>query len=125
MHLSVFRDLWKLIFNKETDLRKKRILYSCDVRIEKSVPWDYSLSSLGKPRDAKRRSSGQIFLSYPQTIDGFLYSCTPGWSFYWFYPCERNFPYPNQPMEKVKIVHLHAIMLCRISTYKGTSGRFS
>ena len=30
--------------------------------------------SLGKPRDAKRRSSGRIFLSYPHTHDRFLYS---------------------------------------------------
>ena len=42
--------------------------------IEKSVPRDHRLSSLGKPRDAKRRSSGGIFLSYPHTHDGFLYS---------------------------------------------------
>ena len=32
--------------------------------IEKSVPRDHRLSSLGKPRDAKRRSSERIFLSY-------------------------------------------------------------
>ena len=31
---------------------------------EKSVPRDHRLSSLGKPRDAKRRSSGRIFLSH-------------------------------------------------------------
>ena len=31
------------------------------------------MSSLGKPRDAKRQSSGQIFLSYPHTHDRFLY----------------------------------------------------
>ena len=29
---------------------------------------------LGKPRDAKRWSSRQIFLSYPHTHDRFLYS---------------------------------------------------
>ena len=34
------------------------------------------MSSLSKPRDAKRRSSGQIFLSYPHTHDKFLYSNT-------------------------------------------------
>ena len=39
--------------------------------IEKSDPWDHRLSSLGKPRDAQRSSSGQIFLSYPHTHDGF------------------------------------------------------
>ena len=34
---------------------------------------DHRLSSLGKPRDAKRRSSGRIFLSYPHAHDRFLY----------------------------------------------------
>ena len=32
--------------------------------IEKSVPCDHRLSLLGKPRDAKRRSSGRIFQPY-------------------------------------------------------------
>ena len=32
-------------------------------------------SSLGKPRDTKRRSSGQILLSHPHTHDGVLYHC--------------------------------------------------
>ena len=49
------------------------IHYSCEGRIEKSVPWDHRLSSLGEPRGAKRRSSGQIFLFYPYTHDRFLY----------------------------------------------------
>ena len=31
------------------------------------------MTSLGKPRDAKRRSSGRIFLSNPHTHDSFLY----------------------------------------------------
>ena len=31
------------------------------------------MSSLGEPRDAKRRSSGRIFLSYPHTHYIFLY----------------------------------------------------
>ena len=31
------------------------------------------MSSHGKPRDAKRRSSVRIFLSYPHTHDRFLY----------------------------------------------------
>ena len=43
------------------------------VRVEKSVPRDHRMSSLGKPRDAKQRSSGQIFLSYPHSHDRFLY----------------------------------------------------
>ena len=46
----------------------------CEGRIEKSVPRDHRLSSLGKPCDAKRRSSGRIFLSYPHTHDRFLYA---------------------------------------------------
>ena len=37
--------------------------YSCKGRIEKSIPQDHRLSSLGKPRDAKWRFSGRIFLS--------------------------------------------------------------
>ena len=31
----------------------KRIQYLCEGRIEKSVPRDHRMSSLGKPRDAK------------------------------------------------------------------------
>ena len=34
----------------------------------------YLCEFVGKPRDAKRRSSGLIFLSYPHTHDRFLYS---------------------------------------------------
>ena len=51
----------------------KRIHYSCEGRIEKAVPGDHRLSSLGKPCDTKWRSSGQIFLYNPHTHDGFLY----------------------------------------------------
>ena len=42
------------------------------VSMEISVPRDHHLSSLGKPRDAKRWSSGRIFLSDPHTHDDFL-----------------------------------------------------
>ena len=42
-------------------------------RIENSVPRHHRLSSLGKVSDAKRQSSGRIFLSYPQIHDTFLY----------------------------------------------------
>ena len=48
-------------------LSKRRIHYSCEGRIEKSVPQDHSLSSLGRPCDAKRGSSGQISPSYPHS----------------------------------------------------------
>ena len=57
---------------------KKIFHYSCEGRIEKSVPRDHRLSSLGKPHDAKRRSSGWIVLSYPHTHDRFLYYDTHG-----------------------------------------------
>ena len=40
--------------------------------IEESVPQDHHLSSLCKLPDAKRSSSGQIFLYYPHTHDRFL-----------------------------------------------------
>ena len=39
------------------------------------------MSSLGKPCDAKRRSSGRIFVSNPLTHDRFLYS---------YYPLQRR-----------------------------------
>ena len=38
----------------------------------KNHPRDPRLSSLGKPREIKRCSSGQVFLSYPHTYDGLL-----------------------------------------------------
>ena len=41
---------------------------------KESVPRNHRLSSLGKPRDAKRRSSEHIFLTYPHTYDRFLYA---------------------------------------------------
>ena len=52
---------------------RKRIHYSCEGGIEKSVPGDHILSSLSKPGDANRWSSGRIFQSH--THDGFLYHC--------------------------------------------------
>ena len=52
---------------------KKKNKLSCEGRIEKSVPRDHRLSSLGKPHDVKRRSSGWIFLPYPHTHDRFFY----------------------------------------------------
>ena len=61
-----------------------RIYHECEGRIEKSVPRDQRLSSFGKPRDAKRRSSGGIFLSYPHTNNGFFFSCSPLFLFIYF-----------------------------------------
>ena len=41
--------------------------------IEKICPEDRRLSSLGKPRDAKRRSSGQIFYpTHTLMIDSYI-----------------------------------------------------
>ena len=52
----------------------KKNNHSCEGRIEKSVPQDPILASLGKPPDAERWSSGGIFyLSYPHTHDRFLF----------------------------------------------------
>ena len=45
-----------------------------NVLIEKFAPRNHRLFSLDKPRDAKRWSSGQIFLSHTNTHDGFLYT---------------------------------------------------
>ena len=44
---------------------RKRIHYSCEDGMEKSVPRDHRSSSLGKPRDAIRWFSGRTFLSHP------------------------------------------------------------
>ena len=44
-------------------VNKKRIHYSCEDGIGKSFPRDHRLSSLIKPLDANRWSSGRIFLS--------------------------------------------------------------
>ena len=61
-----------IFWNKKRWWARKRINYSYEGRIEKSIPRDHRLSSLGKPRDANWWSSGQIFLSYPHTHDRFL-----------------------------------------------------
>ena len=49
---------------------KKKI--HCEGRIEKSVPRDHRFSSLGKPRDDKRQSTWQFFLSYSHTHDSYI-----------------------------------------------------
>ena len=61
-----------LVLNKKQWWARKRIHYWCEGRIEKSVSWYHRFSSLSKPPNVKRRSSGQIFLSYPHTHDRFL-----------------------------------------------------
>ena len=40
--------------------------------IEKSVPHDHRMSSLGKPRDSNWGSPGRIFLSHPRNHDRFF-----------------------------------------------------
>ena len=72
LHLSVFRDFWKLISKLKKWWARKIIYYLCEGRIEKFVPRDHRFLSLGKPHDAKRGSSGRIFLSYPHTHYRFL-----------------------------------------------------
>ena len=42
---------------------QNKINYSCEYGIEKSVPRDHQLPSLGKPRDDNRGYSGQTLLS--------------------------------------------------------------
>ena len=73
----MYNELLEAYFQVQKQLRtRKRIHYSCEGRIEKSVPCDHRLASLDKPRDAKRLSSGRIFLSYPHTHDRFLFIIT-------------------------------------------------
>ena len=52
------------VFNGEQETKS-----ICCVRVGKKIcPSDHSLSSLGKPRDAKQWSSVQVFLSYPHIL---------------------------------------------------------
>ena len=53
---------------------RKRIHYSCEDGIEKSVPRNHRLSSLSKPHDDNWWSLGRIFLSHSNTHKGSLYS---------------------------------------------------
>ena len=66
-----------LFYNiKNSGEQEKGIHYSCEGRIEKFVLRHRRLSSLGQPHDAKRRSIGQIFISFSHTHDRFLYKFT-------------------------------------------------
>ena len=67
--------MWQVLpaISLKYSVEQEKIHFSSDDKIEKSVPQNHRLSSIGKPRDVKRRSSGRIFLSYPHTHDGFLY----------------------------------------------------
>ena len=55
-HLNVFRNFWEpfLSMNALLNSEQEIIHYLCEDWIEKSVPCDQYLSSLGKPRDAKQ-----------------------------------------------------------------------
>ena len=56
----------------------KKIHYSCEGRIEKSVPRDHRLSSLGKPLDASRDPRDRF--SYPiltLLIDSYILTTRP------------------------------------------------
>ena len=68
---GILGQVWYLIVSIPDLCTLTYFHYSCEGRIEKSVPQYHHLSSLGKSRDAKRRSSGWIFLSYPHTHDIF------------------------------------------------------
>ena len=67
---------------------RKRIHYLCGCGIEKSVPRDHCLSSLGKSRDCKRQSSRWIFLSHPHTHDGYIWAVT--WDFQQCGMCDQQ-----------------------------------
>ena len=53
---SVFRNFWEPLLNMKGWylMVSKKIYKSCEEGIDKSVPRDHRLSSLGKPSDAKR-----------------------------------------------------------------------
>ena len=72
---------------------KRKIHYLLEGRIEKSVPRDHHLSSLGKPHDAKQRSSGRISLSYPHTHDRFFYYIPPSYSWQILIICSHSSAY--------------------------------
>ena len=64
--LGAFLKSKNVVFNHFNGGQWKIINYLCEDEIEKSVPRNHRLSSLGKPRNAKWRSSGPDFLSHPQ-----------------------------------------------------------
>ena len=74
-HISLFRSLWKpfvCVSNIKWGIHwweRKRIHALCADGIEKFVPHDHRLSSLGKPRDANRWSWGRIFQSHSHIHD--------------------------------------------------------
>ena len=57
-HVIQYKMRYLVVSKKNNPL----FVWGCD---RKSVPRDHRLSSLGKPRNGNRRSSGRIFLSHP------------------------------------------------------------
>ena len=55
--------------NKNSGEQEKESIIRVRVGQKNPSSGDHCLSSLGKPRDAKWRSSEQIFVSYPHTRD--------------------------------------------------------
>ena len=66
-HISVYSEISGSFFKHKMRYLmvsiRKRIHYSCEGEIEKSVSQDHRLPSLGKPRDAKRDPRNEFF--YP------------------------------------------------------------
>ena len=63
-YVSVLSSFWEPFFkykNAIFNCVQEKIHYLCEDGIENSVPRDHHLSSLSKPCDVKRWSSGQIF----------------------------------------------------------------
>ena len=66
MYLGKFGNLWEPFWNKKCGIywwARKKPHCLCEDQIEKSIPQDHRLSSLGKPYDAKLWSLGGFF--YP------------------------------------------------------------
>ena len=72
--LEAFINVFYLYKARYLVMSKKYNSFLCEDGIEKFVSQDHLLSSLSKPCDDKRWSSGQIFLSCTYTYNRFLYS---------------------------------------------------
>ena len=73
-HLSVFGTFGRIYCKYENEIfnGEQEKITIIRVRIgdkKKSVPRDQRLSSMSKPHDDKRKSSGRILLSQPHTHD--------------------------------------------------------
>ena len=121
-HLCVFRLFWEA-FSSFLQYKlgikwwaRKRIHHSCEDGIEKSVPRDHRLSSLDKPCDINRWSSGRIFLSHPHTHDIIILLVLP---------TEQISPYSNKIMASDRSIpritdqHHEACQVMTNGDYKG------